>query len=374
MFKRFRFTLGVLGVLILGLVLTACGDSPTAPSAPATTASSAVPTADLSGGATATTAAIPDSVMAAGTIKIRLSFPGAPETINGRLSKSFGDLVSKKTNNRVVFEYFPNSSVAGGDQLTAVNMVQSSKIEAVVSQASFFTTIDGQIEVLGYPFLFANHQSAVQFLNSDTGKQLVGSLEQYNFKTVSIIDQGFRQVSNSKRPVVTLADLAGLKVRIPQSNLYTKVFKALGAEPVTMNYSPELYKALQNKTLDGQDAPLSFSSTNKFQEVQNYITIMNYSWDPLMLNFSLSFWKTLPLDVQQTMTEAGNEINSTFNTSLESAEKAILDQFRSSGVQITVLNPEQRQAFIDATKPIYSSVETQYGKDFLNKVLKAAQS
>jgi tripartite ATP-independent transporter DctP family solute receptor len=382
-----RITFTSLTGLMLLLALSACGDSATATpvSTGANTPGRAIPTADLGNSSPATTAAVNSTSGAtpsasaqtaangSAAIKIRVSYPGEKTTGNGQMAARFADLVTKKTGGRVEFEFYPNSSIAGGDQLTAINMVRADKLEAVISQASFFGTIDPVIELLNYPFLFNSRQDAFRFLDSQAGKQLLDGLEQYNFKVLGFNDQGFRQISNSKRPVVSPADLAGLKIRIPQSNLYTRVLKALGAEPVTMNFSPELYKALQVKTLDGQDAPIMFSLTNKYQEVLPYTTLVNYSWDPLLLNFSVNFWKGLPADIQKALTEAGTEVTQVFNNEIDNNEKTALDQFKAAGVQVVKLTPEQHQAFVNATSAIYQAAQQQYGKEMLDKIIKAAQ-
>ncbi|MEI6043456.1 MAG: TRAP transporter substrate-binding protein [Chloroflexota bacterium] len=397
-FNSYRPTFGGLGLMLIALlstvVLSSCGDNPTVTQSVTATVQ-AVPTANLGNATpasasttsssnkvttTASTTLSPDkaattagSSTATDKIKIRLSFPGEKETANGTMAIRFMELVAQKTGGRVEVELFPNSSIAGGDQLTAVNMVRADKLEAIVSQASFFGTIDPNIELLNYPFLFSNRENALRFLASDTGKQLLQGLEQYNFKVLAFNDQGFRQISNSKRPVVSPSDLAGLKIRIPQSNLYTRVLKALGAEPVTMNFSPELYKALKAKTLDGQDAPIIFSLVNKYQEVLPYMTTVNYSWDPLLLNFSLNFWKNLPADLQKAISEAGSEVTDTLNKAIDTSEKAALEQFKAAGVQVTALTPEQRQVFVNTTSSIYQEAQSKYSKDLLDQLLKAAQ-
>lgn len=363
-----KLTLALVG---LTLLLAACG---TVATGTATSAVNAPPTANLNVAANATTtSAASETTPAGNTITIRISYPGDAKTGNGVLAANFAKLAAQKTGGRVQVQFFPNSSIAGGDQLTAVNMVESDKIEAVVSQASFFTTIDPLMEILGYPFLFSNRQSAAKFIQSDGGKNLLGSLEQYNFKMLAYGDQGFRQISNSKHAILSPSDLSGLKIRIPQSNLYTKVFKALGAEPVTMNFSPELYKALQNKTLDGQDAPLNFTYSNKYQDVQPYYTILNYSWDPLLLVFNKTFWQSLPADIQQALTSAGQEATTNFNSSVDSSEKMVINQFQKAGVNVSVLMPSQLQPFIDATKSLYADAETQYGQNVLDPIIKAAR-
>lgn len=378
----YKAGLVVIG-LIISLLLAACGsdvqatpttqvNTPPTANLNVDSGNNAVPTANLNAG-TATTTSVAGQAAANGTITIRISYPGDEKTGNGALAANFAKLASQKTNGKVQVQFYPNSSIAGGDQLTAVNMVEAGKVEAVVSQASFFTTIDPIMELLGYPFLFANRQNAMKFVQSDGGKNLLGSLEQYNFKMVAYGDQGFRQVSNSKHSVATPSDLSGLKIRIPQSNLYTKVFKALGAEPVTMNFSPDLYKALQNKTLDGQDAPLGFTYSNNYQQVQPYYTVLNWSWDPLLLVFNKNFWQSLPADVQQALTSAGNEATTDFNNSVDSNEKTIMDKFQQAGVQVTVLNGSQLQPFVDATKSLYTEAETKFGKDVVDPIVKAAQ-
>ncbi len=361
--------------LLVSLMLGACGDSPTAQPV---AVNNAIPTANLGGTSpsSVTTAAMTTTAVASANspIKVRLSFPSGKNSNNGLVATSFAELVKQKTNGQVEFELYSDSSIAGGDQLTAINMVQSNRIEAIVSQASFFSNLDPEIELLGYPFLFPSRENALRFLATDDGKKLIATLEQYNFKNLAISDQGFRQVSNSKRPVTSPADLTGMRIRIPQSTLYTKIFKALGAEPITMNFSPELYKALQTKTLDGQDAPFAFTAVNKFYEVSPYLTVLNYSWDPLLLNFSQTFWKSLPPSIQSSLLEAGEELTRTFNSKEVETENAALEQFRQAGVQIVNLTPAQQQVFANSTKAIYAEAETRFGQDYLAKLLKAARS
>lgn len=369
---------------LVALLLQACGDttSVTSGSKAGSQPSVAMPTAALAlatntSGAVATNPAAttaPVTASSGDVIKIRMTHTAAKDSTFGVMAAKFAQVAQQKSAGRIQVELFPEMSVAGGDLILAAQMLQGGKIEASIHSSLILASINPKLEVFVYPFLFPTRESAYKFIDGDLGKQLVGSLEQYNIKVLGIGEQGFRQLNNNKRVITSPDDMKGLRIRIPPTNLYTKIFKLLGAEPQTVNFSAALYQSFKDKTLDGQENGLGITSLYKFQEVLPYLTMWNYSWDPLFVGFNTKFYDSLPPDIQNILKEASQEAGQAGRLAVQESEATILENFRKQGIQITTLTPAQHQAFVKAVAPIYEDGKTQFGKDYIEKIVQSIQS
>jgi TRAP-type C4-dicarboxylate transport system substrate-binding protein len=180
-----------------------------------------------------------------------------------------------------------------------------------------------------------------------------------------------RHVTNSKRPITQPADLQGLKIRVPQNDLWVKFFKSLGANPTPMDFT-EVYTALQLKVIDGQENPIEVPVANKFQEVQKYLSLTGHIADAYILAMSQKKFQGLSAECQKLLQETAVE-TAQFKADFDQkeADKA-LEQLKSGGMEVNELAPEQQQAFQEAAQKLYPEFESLIGAEFVNETLQFA--
>ena len=205
-----------------------------------------------------------------------------------------------------------------------------------------------------------NRQAGYDFFDSEVGDQIADVIaEQTGVRIVGYFENGIRQLTNSKRPVTSPDDMKGLKIRVMESPLYIEMFTEMGANPSPMAFS-ELYTALQQGTVDGQDNPWTIVSTNAFYEVQSYATDLSHTFDITCFSINDKFYQDLPDDLREVVdkaAEAAVETNRTLSIELENEYIATIE---GGGCQITRLTDEQRQVFRDATAGCYDWFRQNY--------------
>jgi tripartite ATP-independent transporter DctP family solute receptor len=210
------------------------------------------------------------------------------------------DEVAKETSGRLRVTTFPQNNNVPGSDPQALDMLASGEIE-------FFTVMGGILgrkvpvaEIQGVPFAFTSHQQ-VHVANDGKLGEYIGraclAAGIYRFQ-YGLLENGFRQISMVEKPIRTADDLRGVKMRVPDGQMFRDVFSALEAEPVTINIR-ELYEALKTRRVDGQENPLVIVEVNKLYEVTRYVSVTNHMWSGFNLLANLRFWNALPEDTQE---------------------------------------------------------------------------
>jgi tripartite ATP-independent transporter DctP family solute receptor len=277
--------------------------------------------------------------------------------------KKYGDLVETRTQGKVKIELFPNAQLTGGNERTMVEQLMM----GTQQMALFPTALAGdKWTVFGLPFLFPNRQKIYAICDGKLGQELLDMQESLGLKAVVFWENGFRQITNNKRPITKPEDMKGLKIRVPTVPQLLEAVKALGANPVPISKG-ELYMALSQGTVDGQENPLSNIYENKYYEVQKYLTVANYSWSPMTLAFNKSFYDRLPKDVQKVLYDAGREVASYARGLIEEEDKVLGKKLEEVGMKVTILAEGQLALFREATKGVVTTMEPIIGKDILKK-------
>lgn len=312
------------------------------------------------------------SATGASTIKVRLTHVGNPQTNFGRAAIKFKELAAAKTNGRVQVEVYPDVSTAGGNNLVALQQLQSGAVEATLHSNLIYSNLDPRMEVFSLPYVMTSRQNAYKVVDGEAGRELLQGLEKIGIVGLAYGENGFRQITNSKRPITKPEDMKGLKVRVPETKLYQDTMKALGADPTVMTFS-EVYGALQRKDLDGQENPLSVIYPSKLYGVQKYITVWDYSWDTMVLGFNKKFWDSLPQDMQSALRSAAQESMLAEREMVQNDDRTLMEELKKQGMEFTILTTEQKRAFIEATRPVYAASEANLGKDLIEKVRRVGQ-
>jgi len=276
----------------------------------------------------------------------------------------YAQVVEKATQGKVKLELYPNCQLSGGSERTMAEQLMMGTQEIGLIPA---TLVSDVYMVFGLPFMFSDRKKAYAVCDGPVGQELLGMLERRGLKGLAFWENGYRQITNSKRPIVKPEDMKGMKIRIPHVINLLETMKALGVTPVPITFG-ELYMALQQGTADGQENPLSTIYDNKFYEVQKYVTVINYIWSEMALVVNKSFYDKLPADVQKVLYEKGREVAPYARGLLEEGDKVVAKKLEEAGMKVTVLTQEQIVPFREATKGVIDKMESKIGKDIIEKV------
>jgi TRAP-type transport system periplasmic protein len=222
-------------------------------------------------------------------------FPDHPTNI--RLNEVAAN-VAKETDGRVEFKVFPANQLGGESDM--LNQVRSGAIEVFLIGGLVISSVVPMAALDGTGFAFKDFGQVWKAMDGELGAFIRNAMmEQSNiYFPRTIWDLGFRQITNSVRPVNTVADLAGMKLRVPGAAAYIDLLKALGAAPVNMQF-PEVYSAMQTHIVDGQENPLALIATSRFYEVQKYCSLTNHIWNGFWVLINRRAWQRLPGNVQE---------------------------------------------------------------------------
>jgi len=277
----------------------------------------------------------------------------------------FADEVKVATQGRVDIKVYPNSQL--GSETAAIEGLQLGTIEMGLIGGASFQNIEPKLGVEGLPYAWADHQHTYRAFDGELGNRLFALLEKKGVKGLAWWENGFRNVTNSKRPINVPDDLKGLKLRVTPDKIRLDTFKALGALPVPMAFS-ELYSALQQGTVDGQENPVAIIHSSHFYEVQKYLSLTNHVWSSATLVIAKSVWdKIAPAD-QQAIQKAAFTWRDKQRKMVQESSADFQVKLKAAGMQINTPNNE---LFKKAVEPVWKQYEDVFGKDMFELIEKA---
>ncbi len=296
------------------------------------------------------------------TYSLKMHHPGPTNHPYHKGATEFKERAAKYSNGTIQIDIFPNNELAAGRQ--AVEAVQFGTIDIALESSMAVTNFEKMFGVLDMPFLFANRDVVYKVLDGDIGAELAKKLENSGLTLLDYWDNGFRNISNSKGPINSPADLKGLKIRVPESKVYISTFETLGAIPTPMAFN-ELFAALQLKTVDGQENPNGHMIAYKLYEVQPHFAITNhiYTAEPLLIRKDL-FDEFSPAQKEAIM-KAAREAGQIQRKLSADVEADYLRQIKEKGIKVTT--PEL-EPFRNAVKPVYDNYAKDFG-DMITRIL-----
>ena len=234
----------------------------------------------------------------------RMSHAGATGHPGVLGAEKWAELVKQKSGGKMQIKVFANG-VLGGD-VQALSAVQGGTVDFTALNSGILQTQVKEFAIFDFPFMFENGREADAILDGPFGKQLADKLPAKGLVNLAYWELGFRNLTNSKRPIAKADDIAGLKIRVIQSPIYIETFNALGANSVPMPIT-EVYTAMEQKIIDGHENPFSVIETSKFFEVQKYLTVSNHIYNPQSLLASKKKWDGLTKDEQALLASAAVE-------------------------------------------------------------------
>ena len=280
---------------------------------------------------------------------LRFAFQNAQEHPQGQGAKKFADIVEQKSGGKIKVRLFPSGQL-GGD-LQTVSALQGGTIDLTVLNAGLLV---GQVKEFGLfdlPFLFASGKEADAVVDGPFGRKLADLLPAKNLMSLGYWELGFRNLTNSRRPVTKLEEIQGLKVRVVQSPLYIDLFNTLGANAVPLPF-PELYTALEQKTVDGQENPVTLINTSKFYEVQKHLTLTRHTYNPQIVVFSKRVWDRLDADEKKLIEDAAQEARTFQREFSREQETKALEAVKAAGMQVVELPAAEVTRIREKVQPV----------------------
>ena len=274
-------------------------------------------------------------------------------------AKKFAELVEQKSGGKMKVKVYPGGSLGG--ELQVASAMQGGTIEASSMAPAQLVGMVKEFVVLDFPFSFANEREADAVLDGPFGKKLLDMLPAKGLIGLGFMEQGYRSISNSKRPINKLEDIQGLKIRTIQNPLYLDMLNALGANAVPMPF-PELYTALEQKAVDGQENPYATVEASKFYEVQKYFSNTRHIYNSQMMMVSKKFWDQLSADEHKILQDASNEASAYQRKVAREMSDKSRQALIKAGMQINDLSPQEIQRMRDKVKPVVEKYTAQVGQ------------
>ena len=280
--------------------------------------------------------------------------------------KRMQEVLAAKTGGKIKINAFWGGS-AGGD-LPATQALRAGTQEMVCTSSSPLVGIVKELGAFDLPFLFANEKEADVVLDGPAGAYFNKKLEEAGLVNLAYWENGFRNLTNSKRPVTKPEDFDGVKVRVMQNNIFLDTFKTLGTNAVPMAFG-EVFTALETKTIDGQENPFVTIETSKLNEVQKYLSVTRHAYTPFLVLYSKKLWDQLNPQEQAVLREAAVEGQKVQRSANRSLNDQSLSSLKTKGMIVNEVTPAEQLRMFQKVKPVSDRNIPTIGAEAVNMVL-----
>ena len=294
----------------------------------------------------------------------RMSHAGATGHPGVLGAEKWAELVKQKSGGKMQIKVFANG-VLGGD-VQALSAVQGGTVDFTAMNSGILQTQVKEFAIFDFPFMFENGKEADAILDGAFGKQLADKLPAKGLVNLAYWELGFRNLTNSKRAIAKADDIAGLKIRVIQSPIYIETFNALGANSVPMPFT-EVYTALEQKIIDGQENPFSVIETSKLNEVQKYLTVTNHIYNPQSVLASKKKWDALTKDEKDILTSTMAEATKWQRENSRKLADESLTNLKKT-MTANVLPPEELAKIRTKIKPVIDKFSASVGPDLVKEL------
>ena len=268
--------------------------------------------------------------------------------------------VGQKSGGKLKLQPFFDGAL--GNDAATVQQMRTGTLDMVVTATSYMATVAPAVGVFDLPFLFANEREADAVLDGPTGELVAGKLQGAGIVSLAYWENGFRNMTNSKRPITRMEDLQGLKMRSLPSPAMLATFKALGGFGVAMPF-PELYSALETKTVDGQENPLNLIESAKFHEVQKYVSLTRHLYHPVMVMYSKKLWDQMPAAEQAVVRDCARAATAEQRRVNRQQVEASLNNLRTKGMIVNTPSDAELTRMREATVSVHEAQWPAIGSD-----------
>jgi tripartite ATP-independent transporter DctP family solute receptor len=296
--------------------------------------------------------------------ELKLGHVGEPGSLLGAAADEFAKRANAKLGGKYKVVVY-GSSQLGGDK----EMLQKLKL-GTLDMAEPSTVMSSEADVFGVfemPYLVKSREHMKKIEKELFWSKIEPAAEKKGVKVLAVWENGYRHITNSKRPINTPADLKGIKLRVPEGKWRVKMFQAYGANPSPMKFS-EVFTALQTGVMDGQENPFAQIASAKFYEVQKYLSLTGHVYTPAYLTVGAKKWATLPADVRKILEEEAKATQAFVYEKAARDDEELLEKMKKAGIQV---NNANKDAFIAASKPVYDefSKEVPAAKEIIERAI-----
>lgn len=286
-------------------------------------------------------------------------------------ARRWADLVGDKTRGRIRIKVFPGASLVSGDQTKEFTALRQGVIDMAVGSTINWSPQVKELNLFALPFLMPDHAAIDALVHGRVGRKIFGLLGERGVVPLAWGENGFREVSNAKRPIRTPGDLKGLKMRVVGSPLFLAIFSALGANPTQMSWT-DAQPAMATGAVDGQENPLAVFNAAKLHTVgQRHLTLWGYVADPLLFVVNEAVWNSWTAQdqalVREAAEQAAREQTARARAGISAGDDALLREIAANGVSLTRLSDDEREAFRKATAPVYDEWADRVGRDLVRQ-------
>jgi tripartite ATP-independent transporter DctP family solute receptor len=285
----------------------------------------------------------------------------------------WAELVTQRSGGRINVKVYPGSQLVGGDQTRELVAMRQGVIDFGVFSTINIAPQVREVGLFQLPFLMPNHKAFDALIRGDVGRDMFGVMERRDVVPLAWGENGFREISNSKRVIRKPEDMHGLKIRFAAGAIFNDIYNGMGANPVQMSFA-DLQPALSTGAVDGQENPINLFLAFRMDTLaQKHLTVWNYVNDPLIFALSKTVWNSFtPADqqlVRECAEEAGrNQIALTrHGLGLDGGDDSSIRELRTRGVEVTILSVEEKAAFARATRPVYDKWAQTVGAELVRK-------
>lgn len=287
----------------------------------------------------------------------------------GEAAEKWAELVAERTDGRINLKVYPNAQLVAGDQTKEFTAMRQGIIDMAVGSTINWSPQVKELNLFSLPFLMPDYAAMDALTRGPVGEQIFEAVRRQGIVPLGWSENGFREVTNSKHAISEPADLDGLKMRVVGSPLYNDTFTALGANPTQMSWA-DAQPALSTGAVDGQENPMTLYTALNMQDLeQTYVTLWHYVADPLIYAVNQDVWDSFTEEdqeiVRQAAIDAGAYGIEVARKGLTDDDQSTIEHVRSLGVTVTELTDEERQAFVEATRPVYEAWRERIGADLV---------
>ncbi|MBI4247159.1 MAG: DctP family TRAP transporter solute-binding subunit [Candidatus Rokubacteria bacterium] len=306
--------------------------------------------------------------VAAQEVKIRFAGNLPPANSNSKAMEVFKQEVEKRSRGTIKVDTFPAMQLGGAKD--NLDQVKTGTLQAAYLSTAFMTGFVPKLGVFNLPFLFKDRDTAFKILDGSLGKELEREMERTGFKNLGFWENGWRHMTNSKRPITTAEDLSGLKVRLQNNSVHLRTFKLLGANPVPMDIK-EVYSAMQQGVIDGHENPFCNTLNLKFYEVQKHLSVSGHFYDLMGAIMNKRFYDGLPKDKQQLIDAAARTATDFQRKQAVEDDLRCLEELKKKGMQVNTMSTPALAKFRELTQPVYKEFERELTKELIDRFVAA---
>jgi tripartite ATP-independent transporter DctP family solute receptor len=274
--------------------------------------------------------------------------------------KHFAEQLAAKSGGKMVAKLFASGTL--GNDVSMTSALRGGTLEMTVPDASTLTSLSKPFGLLNLPLVFNSEQEADAVLDGPFGQKLLAKLPEKGLIGLGFWENGFRQVTNSRRPINKAEDLAGLKLRVIQNPLFLDTFSALGTNATPMPFT-ELYSALEQAAVDGQENPPATILASKFYEVQKHMVMSRHMYSAWVLLMSKKTWDGLSAQEQKIVQEAAREATLFERKAIRAFSEKAVDELKKVGMQVTVLPAAEQAKLRTKLQPVLAKYSKEFGED-----------